>query len=56
MDVRNPALYENGQYLFEWDSERPDRYSEAAKKAQEAVSRRLRLHQAHIISKRFSTL
>ena len=56
MDMRNPALYENGQYLFEWDSERPDRYSEAAKKAQEAVSRRLRLHHVNIVSNRFSTL
>ena len=54
MDMRNPALYENGQYLFEWDSERPDRYSEAAKKAQEAVSRPLRLRLANIVSNRFS--
>ena len=38
MQEMYPSLFENGQYLEEWDPERGDRYSEAARKAQEAVS------------------
>ncbi|EJF61578.1 hypothetical protein DICSQDRAFT_180597 [Dichomitus squalens LYAD-421 SS1] len=41
MVSQNPALWENGQYLNEWDREHNDRYSEAAKKAQEAKWKRL---------------
>ena len=43
MEEAYPALFENGQYLEEWDRERGDRYSEASRKAQEAVSRHLSL-------------
>ena len=38
MQEMYPSLFENGQYLEEWDPERGDRYSEAATKAQETVS------------------
>ena len=38
MNKANPALYEGDQYLYEWDRERGNDFSEAAKKAQEAVS------------------
>ncbi|KAI0755596.1 hypothetical protein C8Q74DRAFT_1459650 [Fomes fomentarius] len=34
MESRNPALYENGQYLLEWDPVEPNCLSQAARKAQ----------------------
>ncbi|TBU57303.1 hypothetical protein BD310DRAFT_929762 [Dichomitus squalens] len=40
-DVKDPAFWENGQYLYEWDRQRGDRYTEAAEKAQEARWKRL---------------
>ncbi|EJF61591.1 hypothetical protein DICSQDRAFT_180605 [Dichomitus squalens LYAD-421 SS1] len=40
-DVKNSAYWENGQYLYEWDRERGDRYTEAAEKAQEVRWKRL---------------
>ncbi|RPD54213.1 hypothetical protein L227DRAFT_354422 [Lentinus tigrinus ALCF2SS1-6] len=36
MESRNPALWENGQYLEEWDPVRKNRHSDAARKAQAA--------------------
>lgn len=37
MKSKHPALWENGQYLEEWDPSNPNTYSEAACKAQAAV-------------------
>lgn len=37
MEYVNPALYENGQYLEEWDPINKNKYSDAATKAQEKV-------------------
>ncbi|KAI0752156.1 hypothetical protein C8Q74DRAFT_1452698 [Fomes fomentarius] len=41
MDSQNPALYENGQYLLEWDPVNKNCHSEAARKAQADKLRRL---------------
>ncbi len=38
MDSKNPALYENGQYLLEWDPVNKNCHSQAARKAQADVS------------------
>ena len=37
MDIQEPALWENGQYLLEWDPVDKTSYSEAARKAQASV-------------------
>ncbi|KAM5539915.1 hypothetical protein V8D89_006418 [Ganoderma adspersum] len=41
MNVKNPALWENGQYLMEGDPINKNRFSEAAKKAQASKMQRL---------------
>ncbi|TFK83530.1 hypothetical protein K466DRAFT_528721 [Polyporus arcularius HHB13444] len=41
MESRNPALWENGQYLEEWDPANGNKFSDAARKAQAAKLQRL---------------
>ena len=37
MESKHPAMWENGQYLEEWDPVNRNVHSEAARKAQAAV-------------------
>lgn len=38
MNIKQPELWEDGQYLLEWDPVDDTMYSEAARKAQASVS------------------